>query len=141
MENTMERAVLMADGELVSAEDLALFFQEPSEERRGLRALGREEAAYPLRAVGHEEAAYPGGPRAAGAPEAAYASRAAAPQELRPATLRLQEAERRLVLEALQASGWVQKEAARRLGLSSRALNYRIRKLGITHPGWRQNRG
>jgi transcriptional regulator with GAF, ATPase, and Fis domain len=45
------------------------------------------------------------------------------------------------VLEALQACGWVQKEAARRLGLSSRALNYRIRKLGITHPGWRQNKG
>jgi hypothetical protein len=30
---------------------------------------------------------------------------------------------------------------ARRLGLSSRALNYRIRKLGVAHPGWRQNKG
>jgi len=57
------------------------------------------------------------------------------------AGLRLQDSERRLVLEALQACGWVQKEAARRLGLSSRALNYRIRKLGITHSGWRQNKG
>jgi DNA-binding NtrC family response regulator len=151
MENTMERAVLMADREVVTAEDLALFFQESSEERRGLRAIDPEEAAYPegLRAVGRENGAFPGGPRAADPRERSFPGglRAAGPHEgaisggLRPATLHLQEAERRLVLEALQASGWVQKEAARRLGLSSRALNYRIRKLGITHPGWRQNRG
>jgi transcriptional regulator with GAF, ATPase, and Fis domain len=90
----------MADGELVTAEDLALFSQ----------AGGAK-------------------PGEAGAPSA-------------EAGLRLQDSERRLVLEALQACGcWVQKEAARRLGLSSRALNYRIRKLGITHPGWRQNKG
>ena len=99
LENTLERAVLMADGELVTAEDLALFLQAD-----GVKA------------------GEVGAPPAEGG-------------------LRLQDSERRLVLEALQAGGWVQKEAARRLGLSSRALNYRIRKLGITHPGWRQNKG
>ena len=108
LENTMERAVLMADGELVSAEDLALGAQGAE---AGTRR--RQRADQP----------------------------SADPRRRRPASGSLQESERHLVLEALQACGWVQKEAARRLGLSSRALNYRIRKLGITHPGWRQNRG
>ncbi len=35
-------------------------------------------------------------------------------------------------------SGWVQKEAARLLGLSTRVLNYKIKQFGITHPGWKQ---
>jgi DNA-binding NtrC family response regulator len=104
LENTMERAVLMADGDQISAENLAL--GSPS---------GPQVSAPTGNAGGAQEAIMPSGS--------------------------LQESERRLVLEALQACGWVQKEAARRLGLSSRALNYRIHKLGITHPGWRQNRG
>jgi len=49
-------------------------------------------------------------------------------------------AERQLVLEALQACGFVQKEAAGQLGISRRKLNYMIRRLGITHPSWRRNR-
>jgi transcriptional regulator of acetoin/glycerol metabolism len=52
----------------------------------------------------------------------------------------LEEAERQLIVQALERSGWVQKEAARMLGLSSRALNYRVQRLGITHAGWRKNR-
>jgi len=102
LENTMERAVLMADGELVTAEDLALGAQGPA--------------------------------------QAAKSEMPGQPQPAAP-TGSLQESERRLVLEALEACGWVQKEAARSLGLSSRALNYRIRKLGITNPRWRQNKG
>jgi DNA-binding NtrC family response regulator len=109
LENTMERAVLMADGELVTAEDLALGANGPAlTERRPGSPSTAEDRLLPTGNGG---------------------------------SLDLQESERRLVLEALQACGWVQKEAAGRLGLSSRALNYRIRKLGITHPGWRQNRG
>jgi len=102
LENTMERAVLMADRDLITAEDLALFSPAAPAEKHSAAPAGGEN---------------PTGGRS------------------------LQESERRLVLEALQSCGWVQKEAARRLGLSSRALNYRIHKLGITHPAWRQNRG
>jgi DNA-binding NtrC family response regulator len=101
LENTLERAVLMADGEEVTAGDLALFL--PADGPSGDRPAAGDAAA------------------AAGPPT-------------------LGQAERRLLLEALEDSGWVQKEAARRLGLSGRALNYRIRKLGITHPGWRRNK-
>jgi two-component system response regulator HydG len=128
LENTMERAVLMADGELITAEDLAL------------GAAGTP-ASGPLssdrgqdRAAGGAE---PGGAKPGGATPSGGVEPGGAPGA---GSLDLQEAERRLVLEALRACGWVQKEAARRLGLSSRALNYRIRKLGITYPGWRQNR-
>ncbi len=48
--------------------------------------------------------------------------------------------ERELILRTLEESLWVQKNAARKLGISPRALNYKINKLGITHPHWRRNK-
>ncbi len=57
-----------------------------------------------------------------------------------PDGLNLEEAERWLLIRALELCGWVQKDAARHLGLSSRAINYRIGKFGITHPNWKRNR-
>ncbi len=48
--------------------------------------------------------------------------------------------EKELILKTLEDCLWVQKDAAEKLGLSPRALNYRIRKLGITHPHWRRNK-
>ena len=51
----------------------------------------------------------------------------------------MKEAERDTIVSALERCNWVQKEAAVTLGLSGRALNYRINKLGITHAGWRRN--
>jgi transcriptional regulator with GAF, ATPase, and Fis domain len=60
--------------------------------------------------------------------------------ELPPGGVNLREVERRLVMEALQRSGWVQKDAAALLGVSRRKLNYMIQRMGITHPGWRRNR-
>jgi DNA-binding NtrC family response regulator len=52
----------------------------------------------------------------------------------------LEEVERVLIVQALERAGWVQKDAARLLHMSRRRLNYRIAKLGITHPSWRRNR-
>jgi len=52
----------------------------------------------------------------------------------------LASAERGAVLGALQRCGFVQKDAAARLGISPRKLNYMIRRMGITHPTWRRNR-
>jgi DNA-binding NtrC family response regulator len=52
----------------------------------------------------------------------------------------LHDMERRLVLEALERSDWVQKRAAALLGISRRKLNYMVRKMGLTHPSWRRNR-
>jgi DNA-binding NtrC family response regulator len=48
--------------------------------------------------------------------------------------------EEELILKTLEDCLWVQKNAAEKLGVSPRALNYKIRKLGITHPHWRRNK-
>jgi len=52
----------------------------------------------------------------------------------------LKDAERDMILEALEESLWIQKDAAKRLGISPRALIYKIKKFGITHPRWRKNK-
>ena len=44
---------------------------------------------------------------------------------------RLRQEERRIILEALEETGWNQSEAARRLGLSESTLRYRMKTLGI----------
>ena len=48
--------------------------------------------------------------------------------------------EKELIFRALEKNLWIQKEAARELGLTPRALNYRIKKHGITHSRWRKNK-
>jgi hypothetical protein len=45
------------------------------------------------------------------------------------------------VLSALRRAGFVQKDAARLLGVSRRKLNYVVARLGVTHPSWRRHRG
>jgi two-component system response regulator AtoC len=52
----------------------------------------------------------------------------------------LEQYEKELIIKALKENLWVQKNAAKRLGISPRALNYKVRKFGITHPNWRRNR-
>ena len=39
--------------------------------------------------------------------------------------------ERRLIIEALESSGWVQARAAKVLGTTQRILGYKIKKYGI----------
>lgn len=58
-----------------------------------------------------------------------------------PESLNLRDMQRELVLTALRRSGWVQKDAASRLGISRRKLNYMIAQMEITHSSWRRNRG
>ena len=48
--------------------------------------------------------------------------------------------EKGLIIQVLEECLWVQKNAAIKLGISPRALNYKINKLGITHPHWRRNK-
>lgn len=56
------------------------------------------------------------------------------------ATEPLESHERGLIIKALNENLWVQKDAAHCLGISPRALNYKIRKFGITHQNWRKNK-
>lgn len=50
-------------------------------------------------------------------------------------SLSLDESERNAIIRALQQANWVQKDAAQLLGISRRAINYKIKKYGIESPG------
>lgn len=54
-------------------------------------------------------------------------------------TLNLEELEKTAITIALQRSKWVQKDAAALLGISPRALNYKIALYKISHSSWRKN--
>jgi transcriptional regulator with GAF, ATPase, and Fis domain len=61
--------------------------------------------------------------------------------EAPPAALRLTTSqEKEMILRALEENLWIQKDAARKLGISPRAFNYRVKKLGIAHHRWRKNK-
>ncbi len=50
-------------------------------------------------------------------------------------SLSLEEGEKNLILKALEKAGWIQKDAAQLLGISRRALHYKIKKYKINIPG------
>ncbi len=52
-------------------------------------------------------------------------------------SLSLEESERNAIIRALQQAGWVQKDAAQLLGISRRAIHYKIKKYGIEVSGKR----
>ncbi len=52
----------------------------------------------------------------------------------------LREHERDLIIDALRKCGWVQKDAAEMLGISSRVINYKIKKFEISIPKRRTSR-
>ncbi|BCL60468.1 acetoacetate metabolism regulatory protein AtoC [Desulfomarina profundi] len=110
--NTIERAVILEDGREIRAENLSL----PTRKMR--KAVRRSAGNDP--SAGEKEARESG-------------RRAEKP-------LSLADQERELILMVLEECLWVQKNAAAKLGISPRALNYKINKLGITHPHWRRNK-
>jgi len=52
----------------------------------------------------------------------------------------LKEAERALILNALEKTNWVQKDAAELLGISKRVMNYKIKMHGIQNQRWRKGK-
>ncbi len=95
LENTLERAVLMCEGDSLRPVDLTLMDRE------------------------HTVNMTP---------------------QLAADLLNLEQLEKAALLEALKRSNWVQKEAAKLLGISSRVMNYKVHKHGITHDRWSKNR-
>jgi len=59
---------------------------------------------------------------------------------LPPEGIDLEELEKQAILEALRINNWVQKEAARFLGISSRVMNYKVAKYEIKNPRWSKNK-
>ncbi|HDL18121.1 MAG TPA: sigma-54-dependent Fis family transcriptional regulator [Bacteroidetes bacterium] len=54
-------------------------------------------------------------------------------------SLNLAEIEKGAIEKALELNHFIQKDAAKLLGVSSRVLNYKISQYNITHPSWRKN--
>jgi transcriptional regulator with PAS, ATPase and Fis domain len=104
LENTIERAVVLADGERITRDDLKLIFAHRPHARSARNAEGNGQLILPEEGVD------------------------------------LDEVEKSFVVQALERSGYVQKEAAKLLNVSSRVLNYKIKQFGITHPKWSQNK-
>lgn len=69
----------------------------------------------------------------AGLPDIARRA-APAPPAARADSMSLEESERNAIIRALQQTGWVQKDAAELLGISRRAIHYKIKKYGIESP-------
>ena len=59
---------------------------------------------------------------------------------LPPNGIDLEELEKQAILEALRINGWVQKDAAKFLGISSRVMNYKVAKYEIKNPRWSKNK-
>jgi two-component system response regulator AtoC len=97
LENAIERAAIMAEEDIITPDDLNLFFDKESDRDNDGQI------------------------------------------KLPPVGIDLEEAERGFIFQALERTDFVQKEAAKLLGISSRVLNYKIKRFGITHPRWKQN--
>ena len=52
----------------------------------------------------------------------------------------LKDLEKEAVLEALEKTDYVQKDAAKLLGISKRVIHYKIQQFGIKHPRWIKNK-
>jgi DNA-binding NtrC family response regulator len=101
LENTIERAVVLSEGEKITKEDLKLIFAHRPYTRN---VEGNGQLILPEEGVD------------------------------------LDELEKSFVVQALERTDYVQKEAAKLLNVSSRVLNYKIKQFGITHSKWSQNR-
>lgn len=99
LENTIERTVVMTEGDVITPELLRPLFAK--------RTLASGEEAKIL---------------------------------LPPNGVCLEDVEKSLVNQALERSNWIQKDAANLLNISSRVLNYKIKRFAITHESWRQNK-
>ena len=110
LENILERALTLCENDEIHAADLRL------------NGAAAETAAPPSATVGSPPAApappgaaNPTAPPAGGAELQAY----------------LDDVERQRIIEALERTRWNKTQAAKLLGISFRALRYRIKKLGI----------
>jgi DNA-binding NtrC family response regulator len=71
---------------------------------------------------------------------AADGESAAIQLRLPPNGIDLEELEKQAILEALRINNWVQKDAAKFLGISSRVMNYKVAKYEIKNPRWSKNK-
>jgi DNA-binding NtrC family response regulator len=115
LRNTIERAALLARTETIQEEDLPARVREA-----GAAPAPRALETAPVRASAPTPAPPPTDEAGAGV------------GDLRA---RLQDYEALILFEALEAAGWNQSEAARRLGMPIRTLSHKVKVLGLKKPG------
>jgi len=102
LRNTIERAVLMSDHEIIGIDDLNLMpendIQAPMDQQSEVQFVRIPAEGFSLK-----------------------------------------ELEYNLILQALEAADYIQKDAAKLLKISPRVLNYKINKYGIKNPHWNKN--
>ena len=124
LENILERALAMADGEVIDAADLRLPSTHASHTPAPAAHLPPAHAAAPAPAP------------VAAAPAAASAPadpRNGAPRDTSPSALPsfIEEIERSAIQQALQEHRYNKTKTAAALGITFRALRYKLKKLGI----------
>ncbi len=129
LRNAIDRAVVIAEGDTVTARDL------PDRIRVLKAPAPPAPAATPQRVVESRELPsspeVPPGPTKAPAPEDTSKGQAESLKE------RLENAEAQFILDALRESGWNQTEAAKQLNMPLRTLQYKIKSFGITKLGYK----
>ncbi len=142
LENILERAMALCDGTAIGVDDLQLPVMRPAasfEERAADRAamMSPMHGGYahdPALGAGYGSGggAYSPGMPMPGAP-AAVAPAAAEPAPARDAPLEdyIEQLERDRILKALEANRYNKTKTAQALGITFRALRYRLKKLGI----------
>ena len=125
LENVLERAFTLCEGGRIRAEDLQLGSAPPA---GGAAApAGDEPARHPPEAPAAAAGAQ--GPEAPAAGEAAAGAVTLPPGESLESFL--DKIERQLITDALEATRWNKTAAAKQLGITFRALRYRLKKLDL----------
>ena len=130
LQNTLERALTLCDGDLILPEHLRLSMTakpQPSE------LVSQDD--YPILQLEHEPAKIAAdSPKTHDLPLPVLASNRAEPLLNLPAEgleAYLQNLEKQMILRALEQSHWNRTAAAKKLGMSFRSLRYRLKKLGL----------
>ena len=114
--NILERAFTLCENDVIRAEDLSLSPSETS-------ALNETSSQAP-----EGEIEEPTVPSTASAPTDAPA---AMPEDAENLEAYLEGIEKSVIVEALEATRWNKTAAAKKLGITFRALRYRLKKLGL----------
>jgi len=123
LENILERAVALCDGGAIKAQDLHLPRNGPNNAPAGAPSNGTTVPA------GHGAANLPAA--AASAPLVTDAATNAATSVPRSLVDYVENLERDAIMKALTETRWNKTQAAKRLGITFRALRYKLKKLGI----------
>ncbi|MBN2332080.1 MAG: sigma-54-dependent Fis family transcriptional regulator [Deltaproteobacteria bacterium] len=62
------------------------------------------------------------------------------PLKMPPEGIQLKEMEEALVVETLKMCNWIQKDAAKMLGISKRVMNYKVKQYNLSNPRWIKNK-